>query len=336
MTEMTLGEAARLTGGHLVGDGSRIIRGVCSPDEAREDMLCVIWDKNVLAMIPPGVPVLSPTGALAGHDGIELDTPRASLVALMPYFDRRIDDPPGIHGSSVVHASSSIGEACVIGPGCVVSEGASLGSRVILQANVFIGKNVIIGDDVRIEAGAALQDFVEIGSRAVIHSGAAIGCEGFGFVPGDNGSWKKIPQTGTVIIGDDVEIGPNTTIDRATFGATKIGRGTKIGACVHVAHNCDVGPDSMMVGFVAIGGSVRTGRGLLAAGMSGIADHVIIGDGVTIAGRAGVTKDVGDGVTVSGFPAQEHSSEKRFQSSLRRVRDYGERIKNIERVLGEK
>jgi UDP-3-O-[3-hydroxymyristoyl] glucosamine N-acyltransferase len=255
------------------------------------------------------------------------------LAELLPLFDRRPPDALGIHPTAFVHSRATIGEGCSIGPHCVVSEGAALGSRVVLQANVFIGENAVVGDDTRIEASAAIQCFVEVGRRVAIHSGAAIGCDGFGFVPGPGGAWKKIPQTGTVVIEDDVEIGPNCTVDRATLGVTRIGRGTKMGACVHIAHNCDIGPDSMMVGFIAFGGSVRTGRALLAAGMSGVADHVRIGDGVTIAGRAGVTKDVGDGLTVSGFPAREHSEEKRFQASLRRLREYAERLKKVEKML---
>jgi UDP-3-O-[3-hydroxymyristoyl] glucosamine N-acyltransferase len=336
MTGVTLERIAELTGGHVVGDRRRIIRGVSSPEDASEDMLCVIWDRTVLEQVPRNIAILSAEGALYGRDGIELASPRASLAAILPLFDRRSAPPSGVHPSAVVHLDSSLGERCSIGPCCVVSEGAVLGDRVVLQANVFVGKNVSIGDDTIIEASVAVQDFVEIGRGVVVHSGVSIGCDGFGFVPGESGKWEKIPQIGKVVIEDDVEIGPNCTIDRATFGATKIGRGTKLGACVHIAHNCEIGPDSMMVGFIALGGSVKTGKNLLAAGMSGIADHVNIGEGVTIAGRAGVTKDVGNGLTVSGFPAREHTEEKRFQASLRRVREYGERLRKLEkRLMGE-
>jgi UDP-3-O-[3-hydroxymyristoyl] glucosamine N-acyltransferase len=201
----------------------------------------------------------------------------------------------------------------------VVSEGAVLGDRVSLQANVFIGKGVAIGDGARIESCVSIQDFSEIGEDVLIHSGASIGCDGFGFAPSEGGEWEKIPQIGRVIIGDRVEIGPNCTIDRATFGATVIGPGTKLGAQVHVAHNCEVGRDSMMVGHVAVGGSSKIGPRFLSAGMTAIADHVNIGERVTVAGRSGVTKDIPDGLTVSGFPAQPHAEEMKFQASLRRV-----------------
>jgi UDP-3-O-[3-hydroxymyristoyl] glucosamine N-acyltransferase len=335
MPEITLEYAAKLVGGDAIGDGGRTIRGICSPDEPRDDMLCVVWNKNILDAVPRNVPLLSEKGTISGRDGIELARPRASLVKLLPLFDPRKRAAPGIHPSASVDGNSVFGRDCAIGPNCVVSEGAVLGDRVVLQANVFIGENVSVGNGTVIEAAAAIQDYTEIGAGVTIHSGASVGCEGFGFVPAEGGGWEKIPQIGRVVIEDDVEIGPNSTIDRATFGATRIRRGTKIGACVHIAHNCDIGPDSMMVGFVAVGGSVKTGRGFLAAGMSGVADHVEIGDNVTVAGRAGVTKDVKDGLTVSGFPAREHSEEKRFQASLRRVRDYGERIGRLEKTAGK-
>ncbi|MDR1137088.1 MAG: UDP-3-O-(3-hydroxymyristoyl)glucosamine N-acyltransferase [Synergistaceae bacterium] len=333
MKEITLDLIAGLTGGRVIGDGRRIIRGVSSPEDASEDMLCIIWDKAVLERVPRNIAVLSEEGTLCGRDGIELTSPKASLTVILPLFDRRSASHAGVHPSSVLHQDSSLGLKCAIGPGCVISEGAVLGDRVVLQANVFVGKNVSIGDDTFIEASVAIQDFVEVGRRVVVHSGVSVGCDGFGFVPGESGAWKKIPQIGKVVIEDDVEIGPNCTIDRATFGATRIGRGTKLGACVHIAHNCEIGENSMMVGFIALGGSVKTGKNLLVAGMSGIADHVNIGAGVTVAGRTGVTKDVRDGLTVSGFPAREHTEEKRFQASLRRMREYGERLRKLEKLM---
>ncbi|MDR3165156.1 MAG: UDP-3-O-(3-hydroxymyristoyl)glucosamine N-acyltransferase [Synergistaceae bacterium] len=334
MPEITLEYAAKLVGGDAIGDGGRIIRGISSPDDPQDDMLCVVWDKSVLDTIPQSVSIMSGKGTISGRDGIELTHPRASLVKLLPLFDPRRRAASGIHPSAFVDEGSTIGRDCAIGPNCVVSEGAVLGDRVVLQANVFIGENASVGNDTVIEASTAVQDYTEIGAGVIIHSGASIGCDGFGFLPIPGGGWEKIPQIGVVVIEDDVEIGPNCTVDRATFGATRIGRGTKLGACVHVAHNCDIGPDSMMVGFVALGGSVRTGRGFLAGGMTGIADHVKIGGNVTVASRAGVTKDIKDGLTVSGFPAREHAEEKRFQASLRRVRDYDERIKNLEKRAG--
>ncbi|MDR3254183.1 MAG: UDP-3-O-(3-hydroxymyristoyl)glucosamine N-acyltransferase [Synergistaceae bacterium] len=332
MPAVTLREVARVSGGTVVGDGDRVINGVCSPAECREGMLCVVWDHGILELIPHNIPVLTKSGTLSGRDGIEHESPREALVDLLTLFDRRAARTPGVHPSASLAEGCSIGEGVYIGPCCVLTEGANIGDRTVLQGNVFVGRDVVIGSDSRIEACVALHDFVEIGSRVIIHSGVTVGCDGFGHVQTDGG-WRKIPQIGIVIIEDDVEIGPNSTIDRATFGVTRVRRGTKLGSLLHVAHNCDIGNDSVMAGCTGIGGSVTIGRGVIAGGMVGIADHVTIGNGVTIAGRSGVTKNVRDGLTVSGFPAQEHMVETRFQASLRHVRDHTERIRKIEKIL---
>ena len=335
MKETTLSKIARLTGGALIGDGSRIIRGICAPERTEDDKLCIVWEKKMLQAVPPSVPVLTETGFLAGRDGVELARPRAALVQILPLFDRRRPQAAGIHPAAIVDDGAILGADVGIGPGCVVSRGAVLGDRVRIQANCFIGEGARIGSDTVMEASVSIQDFVSIGNRVLIHSGTVIGCDGFGFIPMDDGRWEKIPQIGSVVIEDDVEIGPNSSIDRATFGETRVGKGTKIGVQVHVAHNCDIGEGCVLVGFIALGGSSKVGNGCVLAGMVGVSDHVVIGDRVTAAGRAGVTKDIQGGQIVSGFPAQEHRAENRFQASLRRAGGYGERIKKLEKAFAE-
>jgi UDP-3-O-[3-hydroxymyristoyl] glucosamine N-acyltransferase len=333
--EITLSGIAEITGGKLVGDGARVVRGVCSPGNAVDDMLCIVWERSLLPLVPAGVPVLSGVGAVLGRDGVEMVHPKLALPKILPMFDRRTPQELGIHPNAALCEGCIIGNDVSIGPGCVISKDARIGDRCALQANVFVGRGVVIGDDSRMEAGVALLDFVEIGRRVVIHSGVRVGCDGFGFVPGESGRWEKIPQIGSVVIEDDVEIGSNGSVDRATFGVTRIGAGTKLGTLVHVAHNCEIGKNCVMSGYVALGGSARIGDGTIIAGMVGVADHVTIGHGVTIAGRSGVTKDIPDGVTVSGFPAREHRQENRLQASLRRVPSYLERVRELERELEE-
>ncbi len=335
MAAVTLSEVAKMTGGVVVGDGSRTIEGVCSPEDPHREKLCVVWESGILGTIPTEVPVLSGIGTLAGRDGIELKNPRASLVALLAYFDTRSLSCRGIHPTAILSENCRLGEGVVVGPGCVVSSGAAIGDGTILQGSVFVGTDVLVGENCRIEAGVILQDQVKLGDRVTVHSGTVIGCDGFGFVPGPNREWIKIPQIGTVVVEDDVEIGANSTVDRATFGVTRIRRGAKLGNIVHVAHNCDVGEDCLMVGMVGLGGSVKIGNSSVLAGMAGVADHVTIGRGVTVGGRAGVTKEIPDGLTVSGFPAQDHKEEFRLQASLRRVKGYSERIRKLERELEE-
>lgn len=335
MSSITLKEVAELTGGVVMGDGSRAVTGVCAPDDPRPDKLCVVWQTGVLSGIPADVPVLCEIGALGGRDGVEMKSPRAAMVGLLGFFDTRRKRAPGIHPTAVLSADCRLGEGVSIGPGCVVSSGCDIGRGTVLQANVFVGEDVRIGEDCTIEAGVVLQDQISLGNRVTLHAGAVIGCDGFGFVREDDGKWVKIPQIGRVVIEDDVEIGANSEVDRATFGVTRVSRGVKLGNLVHVAHNCEIGEDCLVVGMVGIGGSVKIGRSSLLAGLSAVADHVSIGKGVTVAGRAGVTKNIKDGVTVSGFPAQEHRDEFRFQASLRRVKEYSERIAKLERELEE-
>ena len=332
MKETTLSVIARLTGGSLAGDGSRIVRGVCAPENASDDKLCVVWEKKRLKDVPSSVPVLAETGLLVGRDGVELARPRAALVHILPLFDRRRRQAAGVHPTALVDETAVLGAEVGIGPGCIVSHGVVLGDRVRLQANCFIGEGVTVGEDSTVEAGVSIQDFASIGSRVILHSGTVVGCDGFGFIPMDDGHWERIPQIGTVVIEDDVEVGPNSSIDRATFGETRVRRGAKIGAHVHVAHNCEIGAGSVLVGFIALGGSSKIGDGCVLAGMVGVSDHVVVGDRVTVAGRSGVTKDLSGGQIVSGYPAQEHRAENRFQASLRRVGDYGERIRRLEKT----
>jgi UDP-3-O-[3-hydroxymyristoyl] glucosamine N-acyltransferase len=335
MKVISLYEVARITGGIAVGDAARTVSGVCSPDEPSDDKLCVIWDSAALAKIPSSTPVLAVKGAVSDRDGVLHDYPRAALAEILPCFDRRRCPALGIHPTAVIGDRCKIGLDVSIGPCCVVSDGARIGDRAVLQAHVYVGSDAVIGPDSRLEAGVTVHDFVLVGRGVILHSGAVVGCDGFGHVRMPGGQWKKIPQIGTVIIEDDVEIGANSTIDRATFGVTTIRRGTKLGSLLHIAHNCDIGADSVIAGCTAIGGSVKIGRGATVAGMVGVSDHVMIGEGVTIAGRAGVTKNVKDGLTVSGFPAQEHSAENRLQASLRRVKDIYERLRRLEKLFSQ-
>lgn len=333
--QTTLFEIAELIGGNPIGDGSRGIKGICAPENASDDLLCVVWEKKLLEFVPGSVPVLAEAGTLKGRDGIEVPRPRAALVKILPLFDRRKLQNSGIHPSAVLDESVVCGNDVGIGPGSVVSKGAVIGNGVRIGANCYIGEDVKIGDGTIIKASASIQDFVSIGRRVTINSAVAIGCDGFGYIPMEDGRWEKIPQIGTVVLEDDVEVGPCTSIDRATFGETRVRKGTKIGSHVHIAHNCDIGENCILVGFIGLGGSCGIGDSCVLAGMSGISDHVVIGNKVTVAGRSGVTKNIPDGQVVSGFPAREHRLENRFRASLRQAGNYGERIAKLEREIAE-
>jgi UDP-3-O-[3-hydroxymyristoyl] glucosamine N-acyltransferase len=177
-----------------------------------------------------------------------------------------------------------------------------------------------------------LREGVRVGARCILHAGVVLGSDGFGFVP-YQGRLHKVPQLGTVVIGDDVEIGSNSTVDRATFGATVIGNGTKIDNLVQIGHNVTVGEHCVFSGEAGVAGSATIGNGVTIAARAGVAGHLTIGDGVTVAALAGVTKSIPPGRVVSGFPAQDHDVEKRIRASMRFLPDALKRLKDLERRL---
>lgn len=324
-----LAKVAEITGGSLVGDGARSVSGVCAPTSAAPDKICVVWEKRLLDIVPHDVPVLCRSGWLEGRDGVEHPSPRAALADVLALFDARRYPDVGIHSTASIGSSCSIAPDVRIGPHCVVESGAKIGAGSILFAGVYVGFGVSVGEGCVVEPGVVLMEGTSIGSRARLHGGVKIGSDGFGFEPTAPAQWKKIPQIGRIIIGDDVEVGANATIDRATFGSTIVGDGTKIGSMVHIAHNCEIGRGVVIVGFSAIGGSCSIGDGAVVSGMVAISDHVRVGRGATVAGRSGVTKDVPDGTTVSGYPAQEHRKETRLAATLRSAPEKFDELKRM-------
>lgn len=195
-----------------------------------------------------------------------------------------------------------VGAEPTIGPRVVIGGGARLGARVTIHPGVVVGRNVTIGDDTTIFPNVTIYDGVRIGARCIVHAGAVIGADGFGYARDADGTHVKIPQVGGVVIEDDVEIGANSTIDRATLGETRIGRGTKIDNLVHIAHNCTIGEESLLAALVGLSGGVKVGRRVTMAGQVGANPQVEVGDGATIAGKTGITKSVPGGETYAGMP----------------------------------
>ncbi len=201
----------------------------------------------------------------------------------------------------------------------------------MLEAQVYVGRNVSIGADTRIEPQVMIYDDTEIGARVTVHGASAIGCDGFGFVPGGRGGAPvKIPQIGRVVIEDDCEIGALCTIDRATIGETRVGAGTKTDNHVHIGHNCRVGKNCLIVAFTGLAGSTELGDNVTMASRTGTVPHAKIGRGAIIGGMAGVTTDVPDGAFWSGFPAQDHKAELKMQALVRRLPELSARLKALE------
>lgn len=239
---------------------------------------------------------------------------------------------PGVHPTAVVAADAVLGRDVSIGPLCVIESGACVGDRTVLVAHCVIGRGAMIGPDCRLYPLVSVREDVRIGARVIIHNGAVVGSDGFGYVP-KGGRWVKIPQVGTVVVGDDVEIGANTTIDRARFGETRIGDGAKLDNLVQVAHNVTIGAHSAVAAQVAFAGSVTIGRGVRVGGQAAVSGHLTVGDGAVIGGQAGVTKDVPAGVFVSGYPAMPHEKTTRLQAYVGRLPKLRDQVADLEKRI---
>ena len=321
--EMTLEEIrAFVDEGEIVGSPSFCCRSVASLDKAGADQLSFVKSESYFekahrsgagALLVP-----STIKGLGKHQLVVGDPYRVFVLLLQKIADQRRHQPAGIHPSAVVHASAEIGDGVIVGEGAIVRRDARIGDRTLLYPNVVVGERSVVGVDCVLDPGVVLMEDVTLGDRVTIHAGTVIGADGFGFLQHE-GRHVKIPQVGGVVIGDDVEIGALTTIDRATVDETVIGRGTKIGDLCHIAHNCQIGEDVMLLPTVAIAGSATVGDRALFAGRSGVSDNLTVGEGAVLGGTAVAWKDVAPGAVLWGNPARDKGLELRIQSALRRL-----------------
>lgn len=240
--------------------------------------------------------------------------------------------PAGIHPSAVIDQTAQLGKGVAVGPGAVIEAEAEIGANCIIGANAFVGYRARIGAGCRIYPLVSLREYVTVGMNVIIHCGAVIGSDGFGYFPSKSG-WRKIPQIGTVEIGDDCEIGANVTIDRARFGRTVIGRCVKIDNLCQIAHNVKVGDNTAMASQVGISGSTVIGNNVQLGGQSGLAGHLHLGDRSVVGAQAGVTKDVPAGVFVSGYPAMPHSKARKMHAHMMRLPETRSEVIEIKKRL---
>jgi UDP-3-O-[3-hydroxymyristoyl] glucosamine N-acyltransferase len=316
-----LKELAKLVSGKVVGSGEIDIKGVAPIEDAGSgDLVFVLDDKFLPAALN------SRASAILAHnktqvkdkDALLVKNPKLAMTQILSLFAPKKKIVKGIHKSALVPKSCKIGKDVSIGPFVVLGEEVSIGDRAVIQSHSYIGEGSKIGQGCIIHSNVSVYDRVTIGNRVILHSGARIGVDGFGFVPQAE-EHLKIPQIGTVIIEDDVEIYANVCISRATLGATIIGAGTKIDNLSHVAHNCRIGKNCAVVSLVGFAGSVTLKDHVSVAGQAGFSGHITIGENTVVMGRAGVTKDIPPNSVISGFPAQDHRKEMEFQAALRRL-----------------
>lgn len=336
-TTHTVGSVARAVGGVVEGDPGVEITAVAGLKEAGHGELSFLAN-------PRYAQAVSVTGAAAvivgkSYDGahkcalIRVDSPdKAFTQAVMLLAPIPVIPSPGIHPTAVIAPDARVGQGVSAGPYCVVEPGAVIGDRCILGASCYIGHCSVLGEETRIYPHVTIREHVSIGKRCIIHSGAVIGSDGFGYYK-QGEAWIKIPQVGTVELGDDVEIGANTTIDRARFGRTVIGNGVKLDNLVQIAHNVRVGDHTAMAAQVGISGSTVIGMRVQMGGQSGAAGHLSIGDDAVVLGQSGVTKDVAAGSKVIGFPAAQHEKAARLMAHVSRLPELKERIGGLETRL---
>ncbi len=321
---MRLTDIASRIGGELHGDGSIEITGVAGIKEARRGEITFFAN-------PRYEEYLLSTGASAvimASNGYEGDSRRAYLVNPNPYLaflkvieifsPRDYDEPKGIHPTAVISEKARLGSNITVGPHVVIEDGAEIGDGTRLLPGTYVGFRSKLGANCLVYPNVTIREDTCIGDRVIIHSGTVVGGDGFGFTKTGN-LHMKVPQIGGVLIEDDVEIGSNVAIDRATTGMTKIGRGTKIDNLVQIAHNVVIGERSIVVAQVGISGSTEVGNGVTLAGQVGIVGHIRIGDGSMIGAQSGVTNSVPPGVRYSGYPAREHSLSKRIYVAMTKL-----------------
>lgn len=331
-----LKDLAREVKGDLIGDGDVTITGLGGVVDVREGELTYVMDESYRekALASKAKAFLVYERLSTDRPQILVENPRLSFAHIANLFLPPPDTPPGLNPLALIHPTATIGEDVSIGPHVVISERAVIGKNCILEAHVYIGPEVVIGDKSHLYQGVVLKRGAQLGQRVVIEANSVIGSQGFGYEKTSRG-WVKIPQLGSVIIEDDVEIGSCVTIDGGTTAWTVIGTGTKIDNQVQIGHNVRIGPHTLIVAQVGISGSSTIGEGVILAGQVGVADHVHIGEGATIGGGSGVTKDLPPKAMYSGLPAQDHRRELRCQALVRRLPELKKELSQLKGDIEE-
>lgn len=344
MATYRLDELARIVGGEVVGDSGVAISGVAGIKEAEEGQITFLANpkyENFLETTRASAVIAEGNGNFPGPV-IKVENPYLAFLKVVTLFSEGPLDkyPRGIHPTAIIAESAVLGRDISIGAYAVIGERVRIADRVTLLPLTCVNDDVAIGEESLLYPQVTIRERCEIGARVIIHSGAVIGSDGFGYAK-DGSTHHKIPQIGIVRIEDDVEIGANTTIDRATTGVTLIERGSKIDNLVQIAHNVVVGENSVLAAQVGVSGSTELGKNVVLAGQAGLVGHIKIGEGAKVGAQGGVTKSIPPDTNVSGYPAREHAFARKIYAAttrlpdlLRDFRDLQNRVEALEKGLG--
>lgn len=331
---ITVEELAARVGGDSMGDGTRVLSGVCSVEEPQSDCIAFTREKREASLLRL---LDGSLGALFVEEGATVPT-SATPVILVPNPQKALIDTihllfpargssgvissrAEIAPSAIVKEGVEIGAFCVIGEGCVIEDGAILHPHVVLYPGVRIGRNAIL------HSGAVVREGCEVGAECVVQNGAIIGADGFGYIPGPTGL-IPVPQIGNVVLSAKVEVGANSCIDRGALGSTRVGTGTKIDNHVQIGHNVQIGAHAVICGQVGIAGSAKLGNQVVLGGGSGVRDHVRIADGVRLAARAGAIGDLNEKGDYAGYPAVKLSTWRKQMALLSKLPDLWKEMKS--------
>ena len=256
-----------------------------------------------------------------------------SFTILLDQYNKVKISKTGISKSALIHPSIKLPNNCFVGDMSIISEGSEIGENVKIFEQCYLGSNVTIGRGSIVFPGARILDGSIVGNNCIIHSGVIIGSDGFGFAPQENGSYKKIPQTGIVVIGDNVDVGANSTIDRATLGFTSIGNGVKLDNQIQIAHNVEIGENTVIAAQTGIAGSAKIGKNCVIGGQVGVAGHITIGDNVKIQGQSGITSSIKDDMKIQGTPAFSYNDYNKSYVYFKNLPNLGKEINSILKKL---
>ena len=333
---MRLDELALEIGAHLDGDPSVEVTGVASIETATSSDLTFLANpkyRPLLASTRAIAIVVSPDEDAHGKNALRAKDPYWAFARALALFDKRDRPHPGVHPTAVIAATASVGEGAYIGPYAVVGENVIIGRGAKIFPHAVIYAGTRIGNRFTAHAGAVVREDVVIGDDVVLQPGAVIGGDGFGYLPRPGARPEAIPQVGTVVLGDAVEVGSNTTVDRAAVGVTQLEEGVKLDNLVMVAHGCRIGAGSLLAAQTGLAGSTVLGRDVMTGGQVGFAGHCSIGDRVRIAAQSGVSGDVPEGQTVGGSPAVEIGLWRRSVAALMRLPELFRRVRALEQSV---
>ncbi|UCH63009.1 MAG: UDP-3-O-(3-hydroxymyristoyl)glucosamine N-acyltransferase [Fidelibacterota bacterium] len=331
----TLAQIAEVVGGEVDGDGSIEITHACEITSGSTGGITFLADPKHdrdLASSPASAIILKADAESHGKPAIRVANPAKAFADALAFLYPEVPYLSGVHSSATLGRGVKLGREVCIGPCAVIGNEVTIGKGSIIEAGVSVGSGTTIGSRVRLHPNVVIYDGMRLGDEVIIHSGTIIGADGYGYVTEEN-VHHKIPQVGRVVIGNRVEIGANSAVDRSTIGDTIIGDGTKIDNLVHIAHNVKIGSGCLFAGMVGIAGSTTIGNFVTLAGQVGVADHLTIGDRVVVAAKAAVRQSIPAGRFYAGDPAVEHQKWLRQYGAIKQLPELTRRLRKLEASL---